>query len=432
MLVYHGQLLAHNLRSLPQVIHFRIFSHVKHFRAVNHDFAWTSWHILSWRSRIIRSSFVVFIFIRGLSKELFFSFCSRNMILRLPVASNPSSGFLKVGSNVEVLFLSSDLWFHPASSLTPLFHSLLSFFISSFVSKLFVFGIKPELFKLLFKCFSSWVVELIITSAFKSVLLSIFARFIRSIESLERLLEYRSVVFIKTTVSTSRYSSCISTKSCVNRCCSWCRRGTISKNWGYSSSCRSKFVNSEAVEALFGHNFELGTNQRLRLCVSSWWELFRLLGKVWNVSSNMLCLILLESLSSWNNACAFRPFTTFTHDFRKFPLVILPIVEHVLHASIMAFIIHCRKSLRFSLERKSIFSSLDFHWIHEISLLLQLVSWKETNGWLLSVKPLISSLEIKLPVVFVVCNYNISEHLLKASVQFGHVSESNTSLQFLI
>jgi hypothetical protein len=81
--------------------------------------------------------------------------------------------------------------------LTPINNCLLGFFLSSFISQLFVFLIKPELFKLLLVSQASWIVKLVIASSFKAILFVELSRLVGGEEHLEGMRLGRFLNFFK-------------------------------------------------------------------------------------------------------------------------------------------------------------------------------------------------------------------------------------------
>jgi hypothetical protein len=122
---------------------------------------------------------------------------ARPVILSLETLSYPSPGLLKVGGNVEMLLLSSDFRFHSSSGSTPLFHGLLGLLLPSFVSELLILGVEPELFHLLLKSLSCWIVELVIGPSLKSVFLVEYDWFISCGEHAHWVLLNRFLVLLK-------------------------------------------------------------------------------------------------------------------------------------------------------------------------------------------------------------------------------------------
>lgn len=61
-----------------------------------------------------------------------------------------------------MLFTTLDFSFETTTRLTPLLEELFSFFISTFISELFVLGIEPHLFEFLLGGLSSRVVVLVV------------------------------------------------------------------------------------------------------------------------------------------------------------------------------------------------------------------------------------------------------------------------------
>jgi hypothetical protein len=118
-------------------------------------------------------------------------------VLGFEILTSPATCFLKVCSGVNIFFFTSDFRFHPSSSLTPIDNCLLGFFLSSFISQLFVFLIKPKLFKLLLVSQASWIIELIVAPSFKAILFVELSWLVGSEENLERMGLCRFLNFFK-------------------------------------------------------------------------------------------------------------------------------------------------------------------------------------------------------------------------------------------
>ena len=90
-------------------------------------------------------------------------------VLSFPVFPYKSSSF-KVTTHILMFFFPLNLNFNSRPCITPFFHSLFQFFLSSFFSYFSILVLKPSLFNLLFHHIICWVVVQIIWFAFKSVL----------------------------------------------------------------------------------------------------------------------------------------------------------------------------------------------------------------------------------------------------------------------
>jgi len=84
-----------------------------------------------------------------------------------------------------VLFTTLDFSLETTTRLAPLFEELFSFFITTFISQLFVLRIEPHLLEFLLSGLSSRVVVLVVRSAFKlvnSIELNLFTRGVKGFE----------------------------------------------------------------------------------------------------------------------------------------------------------------------------------------------------------------------------------------------------------
>ena len=99
MFIDHVELLTHHLGGLPEVIHIGVFNHVVDSRVVDHHFAWARGCFVRgvW---IFISIFVVLVIVRGELQEFLFSLSAWDVILGLPILSDPSSCSLEVSGNI--------------------------------------------------------------------------------------------------------------------------------------------------------------------------------------------------------------------------------------------------------------------------------------------------------------------------------------------
>jgi len=173
-----------------------------------------------------------------------------------------------------MLLFPSNFRFHSTSSITPLFHCFSLFFISSLISEFFVFGIKPELFHLLFKCPSSWVICQIAGFTFKSIFFMKLDWLIWSIEIVKRVFLYWLWFFIESWKSWLWNCSCIWSSLCTSNWCVetfCCLSFRKTKLWE-SSSCWSYQISLRRSRSNFEITNWFSRCKKISVAWGSWWN----------------------------------------------------------------------------------------------------------------------------------------------------------------
>lgn len=117
-------------------------------------------------------------------------------VLSFPVFSYKASS-LKVACYILMFFFSLDFTFHSCSSISPFFHCLSQFLLSTFFSNHSVLIFKPNLFNLLFGHIISWIIVKVIRFAFNSILCFKYYWFTCRIKILEWMLVDWSFFFFE-------------------------------------------------------------------------------------------------------------------------------------------------------------------------------------------------------------------------------------------
>ena len=109
----------------------------------------------------------------------------------------------------------------------------------------------------------------------------------------------------------------------------------------------------------------------------------------------------------------------------------LLIVKHVFHVSIMIFIIHELKSLLLDLDCSLLLSSLDLSRVQEFFGIFDSLFWQQADGNHVLVKPCVYSFQVLLLELRFICQNNLTQHFLQTLMHLNHVSEIDTSSEFL-
>lgn len=248
---------------------------IKRVKPTNAVSTYRQWRLLTWR---FHAAFVLFLFpVRWWRKlqESVLIFVLMIIILGFPISSCPSSGQLKVSSNIKMLFLPCNLRLHSPSSLSPFLHGLSLFFISPLVCELFVFLVEPILFELLFKSLACWVIVLIIWFSFKPIFLVEHCWLIWSVEVVEWIWLDRLLVFVEFWEpwhwDGPGIGGRVVSDHDVVACSCWCIR--LPKVRHYASCNRSCTSIFRGVRSHFKISMRLCTFQAVpsRCCGQSWW-----------------------------------------------------------------------------------------------------------------------------------------------------------------
>ena len=282
------------------------------------------------------------------------------MSSRFPWLSDPSTSFLEICSDSQVLLLSSNLRLNSTSCLSPFLHHFCFLLISSFVSQFFIFSIKHEFLKLLFEDFSRWIIGKIAWATFDSILFMELGRLIGCIEDTEWIVSLLPLLLFKSEESVHRNSPCIGSSSqtfilahgSILVSCS-CLSLRMSKYRSVISHCRSCW-SLFAFPSLLLLSFIVQVCSRLHSFNSllaktglvgrqSWWLLF-----------NRPHFIIFYSISSW---------------FDIFVLGTLLLFEHLTHILIVLEVIHVMHEFFLPDTSVFLFFLFDHGWIHSVSLL---------------------------------------------------------------